>query len=66
MAEGYKRTAYTKAYLMIQVPLPLYFSPREKWKASVQNVQELYPMLPKPPSEMDIYTVDEMKNLLFN
>lgn len=28
---------------MIQVPLTLYFSPLENSKASVQNVQELYP-----------------------
>lgn len=30
---------------MIQVPLTLYFSSLENSKASVQNVQELYPML---------------------
>lgn len=33
---------------MIQVPLTLYFSPLENSKASVQNVQELYPMLRRP------------------
>lgn len=39
-----RRTACTKAYLMIQVPLTLYFTSLEKSKASVQHVQSLYPM----------------------
>lgn len=31
---------------MIQVPLTLYFTSLQNSKASVQNVQELYPMFP--------------------
>lgn len=39
-----RRTACTKAYLIIQVPLTLYFTSLEKSKASVQHIQSLYPM----------------------
>lgn len=60
-----QRTAYTKAYLMIQVPFTLYFSPLENSEASVQNVQELYPKCPLQLTPYCIYSNGQREVKIF-
>lgn len=50
---------------MIQVPLPLYFSSLENSKASVQNVQELYPMLKENHISLNTIHVKEERTVQF-